>query len=181
MRTHCKIPDCGKPSLAQDLCSAHYTRWKRYGDPLFVKRAFSPPAPIRERFERFIEREEGGCWLWQGTRIPSGYGYFTVSSGVKRTAQRVSWELFRGPIPDGMHIDHLCRNRGCVNPDHLEPVTPNENWRRGFSPTAVNKQKAVCQNGHPLDEANTYVDARGYRRCRICTRVHRRTQTSALP
>jgi len=89
-------------------------------------------------------------------------------------AHRVAWELIRGPIPSDMTIDHLCRNRGCVNPVHLEVVTATENIMRGFSPSAVNARKTKCIHGHSFSGDNLYTytrsDGRTARRCKSCVR-----------
>lgn len=73
-----------------------------------------------------------------------------------------------GPIPEGMDLDHTCRNRGCVNPEHLEPVTTQVNTLRGIGPTAENARKTHCKHGHPLEGDNLYVDPEGKRKCRAC-------------
>lgn len=117
-----------------------------------------------------------GCWEWQGF-LHSGYGHIKVHGKVI-LAHRVSYELHRGLIPTGMEIDHLCRNRRCVNPDHLEVVTRRENWQRGISITRFNADKTHCIHGHPFDDTNTYL-FRAYtcggtpyvgRGCRACRR-----------
>jgi len=107
--------------------------------------------PIRERLEKCIERPNGddGCWEWTGN-MRKGYGRFslTVAYKTKRDvpAHRVAYETFIGPIPDGLQLDHLCRNKGCVNPKHLEPVTCRENLlRRPYSVNAK-KHKRVSTN-----------------------------------
>jgi hypothetical protein len=102
-----------------------------------------------------------GCVLWTGYTDPQGYGRL---SGYG--AHRIAWVQKNGPVPEGMELDHLCRNRACVNPDHMEPVTHAENMRR--SAPAV---KARCINGHPYDEKNTYgrpARCGSKRDCRTC-------------
>lgn len=108
------------------------------------------------------------CWEWIGYRGSDGYGTFRLSPTKCGRPHRASYELYRGPIPAGMTIDHLCRNRGCVNPDHLEVVTQKENCLRGNGFYAKNARQTHCPQGHPYDEANTYHDPRGGRICRIC-------------
>lgn len=130
----------------------------------------SQRVPIAERMARSIEVDvETGCHVWQLSRASTGYGQ--VADGRKmRLAHRVAYELANGAVPSGLQIDHLCRNRACVNPAHLEPVTQAENIRRGMCPAAVNARKTHCPREHPYNEANTYENA-GKRRCRACDRI----------
>lgn len=116
--------------------------------------------------------ELGPCWVWTcATR--EGYGAIWYN-GRTVGAHCVAYELEREPIPDGLVIDHLCRNRLCCNPAHLEPVTDGVNIRRGVSPFALNAAKTNCPAGHPYDEENTYVDRDGGRQCKMCH--HQRQQ-----
>ena len=120
---------------------------------------------IRERFEGYLNRDgASGCWTWTGLTQPNGYGVFYVAKRPLR-AHRVSYELHVGPIPPGLQIDHLCRVRNCVNPDHLEPVTARENSRRAM--------RTRCVNGHEFTAENTYMHA-GKRHCRTCRRIRQR-------
>lgn len=111
-----------------------------------------------------------GCWVWRGVKDRAGYGRVGRRG---RAAHRVSYELHRGPIPAGLELDHLCRNRACVNPAHLEPVTHEENVRRGEA-GSNNRRKMFCPAGHPYDGENLYV-RRGRRWtarvCRLCYRA----------
>lgn len=110
----------------------------------------------------------GPCWLWTAARDTGGYGQFGVDANRKaRNAHRYAYMLLVGPIPEGYEIDHLCRVRHCVNPAHLEAVTPTENKRRSGS-GAFHARKTHCPAGHPYDEANTYISPLGHRHCRIC-------------
>ena len=113
-----------------------------------------------------------GCWEWGGARSKAGYGQIRSGGrGVLLYAHRVAYELARGPIPPGLVIDHLCRNRGCVNPDHLEVVTNGENLLRGDTFAAENARKTHCPYGHPYQGDNLYLTPKhGHRQCRICTR-----------
>lgn len=127
------------------------------------------PRPAAERFWEKVEITEG-CWLWIAGCTTHGYGAFY--DGRRQTpAHRFAYEQLVGPIPEGLHLDHLCRNRVCVNPAHLEPVTNVENVMRGESDAARNARKLECKRGHAFDEANTYHDATGRRHCRACARA----------
>jgi hypothetical protein len=114
------------------------------------------------------------CWVYTGHRSEWGYGRVAVGSsidGSRRTsapAHRIVYLALVGGIPDGFQIDHLCSTRSCVNPSHLEPVTPRENTLRSRGVTSANARKAECVKGHPFDAANTYIDTRGSRQCRAC-------------
>ena len=110
-----------------------------------------------------------GCWLWTGCVRSDGYGSVRFAGRVTYP-HRVVYEFIRGPVPEGLTLDHLCRVRHCVNPAHLEAVTHKENCLRGTSPLAVNAARTHCPRGHAYDEANTLYD-RGKRTCRECNRV----------
>ena len=115
-----------------------------------------------------------GCWEWQGHRSRTGYARTSVGSRKGVEAHRVVYERLRGQIPDGLVLDHLCRVRHCVNPDHLEPVTFAENVLRGEGISAINARKTHCKNGHEFTEANTHRLADGKRVCRACNREAQR-------
>lgn len=118
-----------------------------------------------------------GCWPWQGPSNSSGYGSIRLNvgfkQGVTRGAHVVLYELMVGPIPEGLELDHLCRNKRCVRPDHLEPVTRAENNRR--NPSSRFNQLAArthCSQGHEYTEENTFWRKdNGGRKCRICSRA----------
>ncbi len=130
---------------------------------------------------RFMEkvRVTDGCWEWLGHKDKEGYGQFSVGSRTdnsRRTvlAHKFHYELLNGPIPSGFELDHTCRNRGCVRPDHLEVVTPKVNIQRGETGKWQGK-RTHCPQGHLFDEANTYRPPSGRGRyCRICNREYSR-------
>jgi len=117
--------------------------------------------------------EETGCWLWIGATA-RGYGQIWVD-GRTQPAHRIAYELLVGPIPEGLQLDHLCRVRHCVNPEHLEPVTNRENILRGVSIVPQNAAKTHCPQNHPYDDANTYYEGPArWRRCLTCKRERQR-------
>lgn len=121
-------------------------------------------------FMHRVEKRPHGCWLWTGVIQAGGYGRFRTQNRG-HMAHRWLYEQLVGPIPEGMQLDHLCRVRNCVRPDHLEPVTPRENTLRSNATSAVNARKDVCVNGHPFTPENTYWRPTGGRTCRECGRA----------
>lgn len=112
------------------------------------------------------------CWEWVGTIHNTGYGCMSDETGRQVRPHRFMWELMRGPIPPGLTIDHLCRNKRCVNPDHMEVVTFGENTLRGNAWSGVNKRKTHCNHGHPFSGENLAITPQGYRSCRACSRAN---------
>ncbi len=126
-----------------------------------------------QRMEEFLaqlERGGEGCWVWRGSKDRAGYGRISHAR-ENALVHRLAYELLVGPIPDGLTLDHLCRNRACYNPEHLEPVTNKENVLRGVSPSAQHAKKTHCPRGHPYAGDNLYVARRGNRGCRTCQRA----------
>lgn|SRR5690606_5793950 len=161
-------------------CGAHYRdRPERIGSPGFCSRACrTSEAATEARFLAKIRREDGGCWLWTGGLTRTGYGKF----GGTGLAHRYAYQRFIGQIPAGMQLDHLCRNRACCNPSHLEPVTGRENLLRGDTWQARNAAKTHCPQGHEYTPENTYRYADGRRKCRACGRDEsRRRRIANIP
>ncbi|CAM5608262.1 hypothetical protein GCM10010329_17260 [Streptomyces spiroverticillatus] len=132
-----------------------------------------------DRFLDKIQDAAGGCWQWTGHLKSNGYGQFTLA-GRPAYAHRVAYELLRGPIEHGLVIDHLCRNRGCVNPGHLEPVTHRTNILRGVNVAAARARQTHCARGHHFDNATTYRAKNGTRHCRVCARFRARERRKGV-
>ena len=113
-----------------------------------------------EFFSNTIPEPNSGCLLWLGKYHSQGYGRLCIN-GKDHFAHRYSFNLMKGKIPDGLELDHLCRVRCCVNPDHLEPVTKSKNYRRGFAPAAINARKTHCIKDHPFEYPNLRVRING--------------------
>jgi hypothetical protein len=127
---------------------------------------------IIERFlSKIIIDPQTECWNWKASKR-FGYGDFFPCGRRKRVkAHRFSYEFFKGAVPSGLQLDHLCRNRACVNPDHLEPVSSQENLVRSpLTWAGINSRKTHCKHGHEFTAENTYVAPDGQRGCRVCLR-----------
>lgn len=123
---------------------------------------------VEERFWSKVDKTDT-CWLWTAAKNNHYYGVFTIN-GKNYLSHRVSYEMLVGQIPEGLHLDHLCRVTNCVNPAHLEPVTHKENIQRGIS---FNSKKTHCPNGHPYD-----MKTKSGRRCRQCRNVLKRGENA---
>lgn len=126
-------------------------------------------AGLPTRFWAKVVQEAQGCWRWTASFDRYGYGRFAPTGESSRSAYLVAYAALVGPVPRGLQLDHLCRNRACVNPEHLEPVTQAENARRSAAAS-----KTHCVNGHEFTPENTYLrppGCGGHRDCRACIRA----------
>lgn len=143
-----------------------------------LNRTGSQRRPALERFLEKIAPGENGCIVWVGGLNGAGYGQFyegrtSTDQTGKGYAHRWAYKHYVGPIPEGLHLDHLCRNRACVNVNHLEPVTLRENLLRGVGPSARHAQKTHCPAGHAYSGDNLRISpSTGARFCRACARNH---------
>lgn len=129
---------------------------------------------IEERIsEKFQINYETGCWEWTGALDIGGYGQISVDNRCK-LAHRISWNVFKGAIPNGLQIDHLCRNRKCVNPDHLRVTTRKDNILCSNGITARQVRQTHCKRGHEFTKENTYIDTKEGRNCIECKRMLQR-------
>lgn len=157
MEVICKVSDCQNPIKARGYCWNH---WLKSGERKPYRKR-----PAVDRFWPKVAKGDGpdACWEWTGAKTRGGYGNFSIDS-YHVMAYRFAYELANGPIPDGLTIDHLCRNHGCVRPSHLEAVTAAENKRRGMGGPAVNARKTECHRGHPFEGGRRY--------CLVCKRAN---------
>lgn len=127
-----------------------------------VKSGPKPRPPLERLMAKVTQHPDNGCWV-SSIVSPLGYARVGLPDGRKLMGHRLVYEMLVGPIPEGLELDHLCRNHACVNPAHLEPVTHLENVRRGEK-----AQRTHCVHGHEFTPANTYLRKEGRRMCRAC-------------
>lgn len=186
----CAAPECAAKAISKGYCPKHYMRLKNRGTlDVTIRRDWSP-------LQRILQKTitlSNGCLEFIGARS-GGYGQISVGNRRMRAVHLVVYEHFNGSTPKGMEIDHICRNRACCNPWHLEPVTHAENVRRGLSPLQasvrnadLNRERGAakthCVRGHPYTEENTGRH-HGARYCRACSREkareYRKTKRTTL-
>lgn len=166
----CQIVDCNFTVRAKGYCKTHYER-QRVGGSLEapIRRTFRG-IPFVDRLAIWSEVMPSGCIEWRGRLDSKGYGSVSYQSH-RMGAHRAAYLVLVGSIPDGFQIDHLCRNRCCINPSHLEAVTKAENIRRSDNLSAVNARKTHCLRGHEFTPENTRMLPGPRRECRACRRI----------
>ena len=164
----CSLDGCNGTHQARGYCFKHWKKWRKYGDPL----GGYAPLTAREYLDANTTRA-GECLEWTGAFLSNGYGSVGIRSLGAALAHRLAYRESVGPIPDGLQIDHLCRNRACVNPEHLEAVPQEVNMRRGWGSRLQNGMDTKCLHGHEYTPANTYVNPNNPKdkRCRECSRI----------
>lgn len=165
----CVAPECGRATRAVGMCDTHYRQARRGVDPYPIRR--TPGRSLPDRFWEKVDRgDRDQCWTWLGAKSVLGYGHLKIDGRMVK-AHRIAFEIERGPIPDGLCLDHLCRTPSCVNPSHLEPVTIRENNLRGVGVAAINARKTHCIRGHEFSPENTFARRNGGRGCRACKAI----------
>lgn len=156
---------CGQPTKIA-RCSD-----KRYGSVIGQPCSYINGHHRRLSYLEWKEEDRGyvtPCWIWQRGKSSNGYGTAMGQSGKTTTAHRVIYERVVGPVPKGLVLDHLCRQKDCVNPSHTEPVTDKENIERGVMPAMLAHKNGTCLRGHPLTGKNLHIFPNGRRSCRVC-------------
>lgn len=183
-RSNCTAKECDREQVARGYCHKHWKRWRATGTVEMGRPNHKGMNEV-DRFFMYVDKNgpihpifQSPCWLWQGGKITGGYAVFRRTTGVvgpvKILVHRYSFELFYYAIPEGMEIDHMCKTRHCVNPQHLDLVTRLENIRRS---NRHKVSKMHCINGHRFTPENTYfAKGRLHRACRTCQRASARRQ-----
>jgi hypothetical protein len=181
-KARCSVAGCDGEAFCFGWCMAHHGRWRKHGDLRVdepIRRLGKTP---EERFWSYVQKSsKKRCWIWVGEKNRDGYGRIRVGE-KKVSAHRFSYILAHGQIKKPFEIDHLCRRRDCVNPDHLEAVLHAVNVQRGESRKFIYKAIAAhqanakkrthCQKGHPVEQF--YIGSDGRRRCDACRRLRYR-------
>lgn len=165
----CSIEGCARTHEARGWCKIHYLRWHRHGDPnIEVTPAYATPE------EALAARTEpqGNCLIWTGGLDASGYGSITTG-GRRRPAHRVAWEIANGPIPDGLVMDHVCRNRACVRIEHLRTATAAQNTWNRYTDPGISGVRGVKVRRYGF-EARVAKD--GVRRSVLCETLEEATE-----
>lgn len=193
-RIPARSPDCtncGSPITIyrRGLCNSCYHHDLRSRKERGAYVAYRPSRPDLERLLSKVAAGWGGCWIYTG-HISKRTGYGSFQSANQNLAHRAAYELLVGPIPDGLQLDHLCRQRNCVNPSHLEPVTAHENTHRSpLTRASINAAKTHCPHGHEYTSENTWVRVvqrrngalASNRVCRMCQRRPRGGAATPTP
>ena len=160
----CAVDECPRRHGTGGYCWTHYNQLRKRGGIFPITKAPAGES-LEQRLARFfVASDEQECWTWTGPASQRGpYGVLKVKGKLHR-AHREVYRLLVGEIPDGLTLDHLCRNTLCVNPQHLEPVTRRANSER----QALALYRSECLRGHPYTPENTYVNRRGCRSCKTC-------------
>lgn len=174
----CTVTGCERPHYGRGMCNRHYQRWRNgtydpaTGVDTTVGRAMTP----EERYAKYVREGDGDeCWEWLGHHDPAGYGMVTGETGVMTQAHRWVYRYHGGTTVAHAPLDHRCRNKGCVNPAHLEPVTIRENTNRGPSGALGREMRQTCKRGHDMtDPANVYQRPGGGQMCRPCAQMRKR-------
>ena len=159
----CLVDDCDKKFAARDMCHTHYGAWRRTHPDGAL-----PPIEKPTDEERFwaLADKAGECWIWEGSTGAGGYGTFWLD-GKHNKAHRMAYRYAGGDLPDDLTIDHLCRVIRCVNPEHLEAVTNEDNASRAWK---HRERGDYCRRGH-IYEGNSFIDRNGYINCVLCRRI----------
>lgn len=165
MERVCSVADaeCVPGRLKRGMCGKHYTRLRKHG---------TTQSPLVDNWSRY-EQDSRGCWLWQGPLYRNGYGQLSRVINGTQLAHRAFFMRFKFPIPRSVDLDHLCRVRCCVNPDHLQPVTRRLNLTRGAGTYGA---RTLCKKGlHDITIAsNIRIEGNGTRTCMACWRIRYR-------